>query len=99
MASAIVALPCGCFFQGRQFHIDPECEEHEVDRMIRKTIEQINADWQAKYGHLPEDERAALIKKETQEGLARLKAAGIAPTMTADELMRLTRPHYYEDEN
>ncbi|QIG69193.1 hypothetical protein EVB78_159 [Rhizobium phage RHph_N1_15] len=66
--------------------------------MTRKTMGQIKADWQAKYGHLPEDERAALIKKETQEGLARLQAAGVKPTMSADELMRLTRPHHYGDE-
>ena len=58
---------------------------------MRKTIEQIKANWQAKYGHLPEEDRANLIKKETAEGLARLKAAGIEPTMTADELMALTR--------
>lgn len=25
----IAALPCGCFFQGREMIIDPDCTEHE----------------------------------------------------------------------
>lgn len=66
---------------------------------VRKTMEQIQADWQAKYGHLSEEDRAALIEKEMSEGLARLEAAGIKPSMSGDELMRLTRPHRFEDKS
>lgn len=47
--------------------------------------------WAAKYGRLEADERAALIKKECDAGRERLRAAGIVPTMSADELMALTR--------
>jgi hypothetical protein len=55
------------------------------------TMEQIKARWHAKYGHLAEEDRAALIRKETEVGRERLRAAGIVPTMSADELMALTR--------
>lgn len=55
------------------------------------TMEDIKARWNAKYGHLGADERAAVIREESRLGRERLKAAGIVPTMTADELMELTR--------
>lgn len=28
MAEAVVNLPCGCFFKGRELVADPDCEEH-----------------------------------------------------------------------
>ncbi len=58
---------------------------------MTSTMEEIKARWHAKYGHLDTDERATLIEKETTAGLERLRAAGIVPTMSADELMAMTR--------
>lgn len=26
---AIITLTCGCFFAGREFFVDPQCEEHD----------------------------------------------------------------------
>ncbi|QIG71146.1 hypothetical protein EVB32_039 [Rhizobium phage RHph_TM39] len=59
--------------------------------MPSKEMQEIQKRWNDKYGHLSLEDREALIKKETEEGLRRLKDAGIVPTMTADELMKLTR--------
>lgn len=53
----------------------------------------IEARWQEKYGRYPHDVRMKIIAEETQAGLKRLKDAGIEPTMTADELMKLTRDY------
>jgi hypothetical protein len=58
---------------------------------MANAMEEIQMRWNAKYAHLSEDERAALIGEETRRGLTRLKAAGVAPTMSADELMEMTR--------
>jgi hypothetical protein len=55
------------------------------------SLAEIKARWDAKYGVLPLAEREALIRKETAEGLQRIQEKGIVPTMTADELMKLTR--------
>lgn len=47
--------------------------------------------WDANRGRLEADERAALIKRECDGGRDRLRAAGVVPTMSAHELMALTR--------
>ena len=59
--------------------------------MAADSMEDIRARWQAKYGCLDPLEREALVRAEIDEGLLRLQAAGIAPTMSAQELMALTR--------
>lgn len=56
-----------------------------------KSIAEAQARWQQKYGHMTEEERAVAVRRDLEEGLARLDAAGIKPTMSADELMALTR--------
>jgi hypothetical protein len=61
--------------------------------MPSKEMQEIQDRWNAEYGHLSPEDREALIKKETREGLDRLQKAGIVPTMTADELMKLTRDY------
>jgi hypothetical protein len=96
MTSAITPLPCGCFFRGRKFVTDPKCAEHAEDDESYHSMTASQARWQAKYGVLPFEERRALIEKEQREGLAALKAAGIVPTMSADELTRLTRDNHNE---
>lgn len=58
---------------------------------MSNAMQEIKARWQARYGHLEEAHRAALVKEETQNALDKLKASGIVPTMSADELMEITR--------
>lgn len=55
------------------------------------TMLDIKMRWDAKYGRLEVGERAALIKRECDAGRERLRAAGVVATMSADELMALTR--------
>lgn len=56
-----------------------------------RSLAAANKRWQEQYGHLTPAERAIKIKQELAQGLANLEAAGIVPSMSAEELMQLTR--------
>lgn len=46
-----------------------------------RSLAEIKADWEARYGHLGQTERAELIKHDAREGLERLPEDGIKLTM------------------
>lgn len=47
--------------------------------------------WIEKYGHLSEEEKEALIKRELEEALRALEARGVKPVLGAEGPLKITR--------